>query len=73
MTDHYAASVDLIENVHRARKRLHIVYLEHPECRDEIGRLNATIGDSMKLAEVHASLSIAQGLTDLTQAIECRR
>jgi len=70
MTDHYAASVDLIEDVHRARVQLRNVYLEHPERRDEVGRLNAKIGDSLKLAEVHATLSVAQGLTDLINVLE---
>lgn len=71
MTDHYSASVDHVEVVHAVRDDLQHLYRMPPEQRDarEVARLNHQLGDSMKLAEVHALLSVAQGLTDIYHAI----
>lgn len=72
MTDHYAASVDLLESVHDARAHLQDVYALPAEERDArvVARLNAQLGDALKLADVHATLAVAQCLEDVRAAIE---
>lgn len=44
---------------------IHDLYANRPHQRDLIGRANARLGVAMKLAEVHASLAIADQLAGL--------
>jgi hypothetical protein len=71
MTDHYSLSVDHVTVVHEVRSDLQDLFRVPPEVRDarEVARLSHQLGDSLKLADIHATLAVAQGLTDIYHAI----
>lgn len=62
MADHYAYTLDLLAEVESLRDKL----LQAYEARDakEISQLHQDIGASLKLADIHATLSVRQALFD---------
>lgn len=70
MTNHYEASMRHIDRVTSVRERLRDLYaqsleLDQPADRNMVGLLHGELGDSLKLAEVHATLAVAQKLEQL--------
>lgn len=65
MTDHYDATQLLLEDIERTRQDLHDEY-ERPEPRHHvIGGLQNTLRNDLRVAEVRATLAVAQGLHDI--------
>lgn len=64
MTNHYEKSVDHVQTVNELRLDLADAYRAHASAATVAG-LHQSINVSLKLADVHATLAVAQGLHDL--------
>lgn len=70
MTDHRAAAENHIAAHRAAREHLREAYAS-PAGHDPrlVARLNGDLGDALKLAEVHATLAIAQQLNAIRERL----
>lgn len=62
MTDHRTAAENHISAVHSARDGLRELYRQPQHDSRLVARLNADLGDALKLAEVHATLAVVEQL-----------
>lgn len=71
MTNHHEAALAHIDNVTTAREQIRDVYANPtaPGASARLAILNAQCGDSLKLAEVHATLAVMQAVEQLGLAL----
>lgn len=70
MADHYLKSLENLDIAAEARNDLREEYRKPVPDQQALRHLNAVNGRSLKLAEVHALLAIAQRLEDIGTGID---
>lgn len=67
MADHYERSLDLLDQIEDLTVDLKLAYREGAS-RTIIADLHAALSRSLKLADIHATLSVRQALEDRAMA-----